>query len=86
MLSQKSVSNIKNLNHRSTLESYAQAADALGVPTWVMLIHRLDVALLEAPALHRFVRLVEDYMRCTPEQREFVEKMAAGYAGLNKKA
>lgn len=81
-LSQKSVSNLENLSHDSTLASYAQAADELGVPVWVMLIPELDYALLEGEPLKRLTTLVKDYLGCTDEQRVFVEKMAAGYAGL----
>jgi len=82
-LSQKSVSNIENLSHNSTLASYAEVADELGVPVWVMFIEDLDFAFLEGPRLQRLTKLVEDYKNCTDEQREYIEKMATGYAGLN---
>lgn len=84
-LSQKSVSNLENLNHESKLVNYARAAAAFGVPVWVMLIPDLDFALLEGEPLQRLTKLVDDYLKCTDEQRVFVEKMAGGYAGLNVK-
>jgi len=85
-LSQKSISNIKNLSHRSTLSAYSQVAEALGVPVWVMLIPNLRKELLDQPYAHRFTKLIADYACCNDEQRDYIEKMAAGYAGLNNGA
>lgn len=82
-LSQKSISNVEKLAHNSTLASFAEVADAMGIPLWVMFIEGLDFSLLEPPALQRLTQLVDDYRRCTDQQREYIEKMAAGYAGLN---
>lgn len=86
-LSQKSVSNLENpeFNHNSTLAKFAQAADEFGVPPWVMFHPGIDFALLQGKPLQRLVKLIDDYLACQDDQREFVEKMAAGYAGLNPK-
>lgn len=84
-VSQKTVSNIKNLTHRSKLSTFGAIADGLGVPLWVMFMIQREPELLEGARLQRLTDLMHHYLRCSDEQREYVEKMAAGYAGLNPK-
>lgn len=84
-VSQKTVSNIKNLSHNSKLSTFAALADGLGVPLWVMFLVDRDPELLEGIRLQRLAEMMRDYLLCTDQQREYVEKMAAGYAGLNPK-
>lgn len=84
-VSQKSVSNIERIEHDSQLSNYVALADHFGVPLWVMFVPGLSTELLEGDRLKRLVGLVQDYLACSDDHRAFTEKMAEGYAGLNKK-
>jgi transcriptional regulator with XRE-family HTH domain len=84
-VSQKSFSNIERLEHSSQIKNFAAIAAHFGVPLWVMFVPGLDVSLLEGPKLKRIVTLVQDYLACDDTERELIEKMAAGYAGLHRR-
>lgn len=81
-ISQKSVSNIETLKHDSQLGNYAAIAEYFGVPLWAMFVPGLSVDLLEGEKLRRLTSLVENYLTCDNSEREHIENMARGYAGL----
>lgn len=83
--SQKTVSNIENQKYSSQIGNLAAVAAYFKVPLWVMFIPELHTDNLEPDKLKRLATLVEDYLSCDNAEREFVEKMAAGYAGLRRR-
>jgi len=83
-LSQKSISNIETQKHDAQVGNLAAIAAYFKVPLWVMFIPGLNPENLDPAKLKRLATLVEDYLTCESTEREFVEKMAAGYAGLRR--
>lgn len=73
----KTVNNIQNKRHATTLETLSAVAEALRVPAWMLLLPKLNPEIPNDPAV---LKLLDDYLACDPETRRAIERIVAGQA------
>jgi DNA-binding XRE family transcriptional regulator len=84
-VSQKTISNIENLEGDPLISTYAAAAAYWGLPVWSMMVPGTTRDMFEdLTKMMRLVRLMRDYLDCSDTQRSNIEGMAAGLAELNR--
>jgi hypothetical protein len=76
--SKKTVYNILNKKHPPNIAQWAQLAQALEIPLWVLLIDDVHKHrdLLNQGGLKRLVGVVESYLASKPEKRAEIETVA----------
>jgi hypothetical protein len=84
-ITQKTISNVENLEGDALISTYAAAAAYWGLPVWAMMIPGTTRDMFEdLTKMTRLVRLMRDYLDSSDTQRSSIETVAAGLAELNR--
>ena len=83
-VSQKTLSNIKNLVGDPRISTYARRRQPNGgFPVWAMMIPETTKDMFEdRTRMNRLVKAMQDYLACSDGDRRSIEGMAAGLAKL----
>jgi hypothetical protein len=85
-ISEKTISNVENLESDPPLSTYAAAAAYWGLPMWAMVVPGTTRDMFEdLTKMRRMVQLVQDYLACPDTERGNIEGMVAVLAKINRK-
>ena len=85
-VTQKTVSNVENLEGDPRISSYAAVAAYWGLPVWAMMVPGTTKDMFEdRTKIRRVVQLMQDYLDCPDSERANIEGLASGLAKLSRK-
>lgn len=84
-VTQKTISNVENLEGDARISTYAATAAFFGLPLWAMLVPGTTKDMFDdLTKMGRLVNLVRNYLDSSESQRSSIEGMAAGLAELTR--